>query len=99
MTVHSLLAPFDALVLQHQEQFAPPLEQLRTTIGATLQQLQAQEQSSVAAQIQALSDVQAGKPVPEASQLATDARVLMGSVELDQFIAEVQLFPGERVTF
>jgi len=88
MTVHSLLAPFDALVLQHQEQFTPPLEQLRTTVETTLQQLHAQEQSLVAAQMQALSDVR--------SQLATDARVLMGSIELDRFIVEVQRSPAPQ---
>lgn len=85
MTTHSLLAPFDALVLQHQALFKRRREQLRTTIETTLQQLQAQEQPLVAAQIQVLSDVR--------SHLATDARVLMGSIELDRFIAEVQALP------
>ncbi|NEQ25094.1 MAG: hypothetical protein F6K28_39615 [Microcoleus sp. SIO2G3] len=82
MTTSHLLADYETLVQQHQAQFTPLLEQLQTSVNQTLQQLQQQERSIVAAQAQQLAQLQA--------QLATDARRLLGSIELQTFVAQVQ---------
>ncbi|MDX2239268.1 MAG: hypothetical protein NW224_01180 [Leptolyngbyaceae cyanobacterium bins.302] len=77
-----LLAQYESLVQQHQAQFNPTLTQLQVSVNETLHHLQQQEQSLVDAQTQQLAQLEA--------QLATDARPLLNSVELQSFIAEVQ---------
>lgn len=88
MTLTSLLAPYEALVQEHQAQFSPQLEQLRTSVTTTLHQLQPQEQALVAAQRQQLEQIH--------QQLATDARCLLDSVELPAFVTEVNTFPPRQ---
>lgn len=88
MTPLSLLAPYQALVQQHQDQFSLPLNQLHATVETTLHQLRQQEQPLVAAQIQALASLRA--------QLSTNARCLLGSAELTAFVTEVQTLPRVR---
>lgn len=82
MTTSHLLADYEALVQQHQAQFMPLLDELQTALNQTLQQLQQQERSIVAAQAQQLAQLQ--------TQLAIDARCLLRSIELQAFVAQVQ---------
>lgn len=82
MTLLHLLDEYEALVQQHREQFTPALSQLQASVNETLHQLQQQERPLVEAQAQQLTDLQ--------HQLATDARCLLNSVELQAFVAEVQ---------
>lgn len=77
-----LLAQYESLVQQHQAQFNPTLTQLQASVNETLHHLQQQEQTLVDAQAQQLEQLKA--------QLATNARPLLNSVELQSFIAEVQ---------
>lgn len=88
MTAIHLLADYESLVQQHQEQFTPELLRLQASVNETLHQLQQQEQSLVDAQAQQLTQLQ--------ERLATDARCLLNSVELQTFIAQVQTIPPSR---
>lgn len=88
MTAIHLLADYESLVQQHQEQFTPALLRLQTSVNETLHQLQQQEQALVDAQAQQLTQLQ--------ERLATDARCLLNSVELQTFIAQVQTIPPSR---
>jgi hypothetical protein len=81
-----LLGEYESLIQQHQEQFAPALNQLQASVDQMLHQLQQQEQSLVEAQAQQLAQLHA--------QLATDARCLLNSIELQTFIAQVQATPA-----
>lgn len=88
MTAIHLLADYESLVQQHQEQFTPELLRLQASVNETLHQLQQQERSLVDAQAQQLTQLQ--------ERLATDARCLLNSVELQTFIAQVQTIPPSR---
>jgi len=78
----NLMAEYNSLVQQHQEQFAPALAQLQTFVEETLDQLREQEQALVDAQDQELAQIR--------TRLATDARFLLDSAELQAFVAKVQ---------
>ncbi|MBV9387566.1 MAG: hypothetical protein JOZ78_14195 [Chroococcidiopsidaceae cyanobacterium CP_BM_ER_R8_30] len=86
MTLLHLLAEYEALVQQHREQFTPTLTQLQASVNETLHQIRQQERSLVDAQVQQLAQLQ--------GQLATNARCLLNSVELQAFVAEVQATPA-----
>lgn len=88
MTPLHLLSDYESLVQQHREQFTPALEKLQASVNETLHQLQQQERSLVSAQAQELVQLQ--------EQLATDARCLLNSVELQAFVAQVQTIPPRR---
>ena len=88
MTPIHLLADYESLVQQHQEQFTPTLLRLQASVNETLHQLQQQERALVDAQTQQLVQLQ--------ERLATDARCLLNSVELQTFIAQVQTIPPSR---
>lgn len=88
MTPLHLLADYESLVQQHREQFTPALERLQASVNETLHQLQQQERSLVDAQAQHLVQLQ--------ERLATDARCLLNSVELQAFVAQVQTIPPRR---
>ncbi len=88
MTPLHLLADYESLVQQHREQFTPALLRLQASVNETLHQLQQQERSLVDAQAQQLAQLQ--------EQLATDARCLLNSVELQAFVAQVQTIPPRR---
>jgi hypothetical protein len=75
-------------VQQHREQFTPALLRLQASVNETLDQLQQQERSLVEAQTQQLVQLQ--------ERLATDARCLLNSVELQAFVAQVQTIPPRR---
>ncbi|MGG6270680.1 hypothetical protein ACQ4M3_38840 [Leptolyngbya sp. AN03gr2] len=85
MTPTALLAPYKALVQDHQAQFNGRIKQLHTIVTQTLSELQQQEQPFVTAQAQFLEQL--------CTQLAIDARCLLNSVELTDFVAEVNTFP------
>jgi hypothetical protein len=85
MTPLHLLADYESLVQQHREQFIPALEKLQASVNETLHQLQQQER--------ALVDAQARQLVQLQERLATDARCLLNSVELQAFVAQVQTSP------
>ncbi len=85
MSALPLLAEYNSLVQQHQEQFNPTIAQLQVSVDEMLHQLRQQEQALVAAQAQQLELLQA--------QLGTDARCLLNSAELQAFVAEVQAIP------
>jgi hypothetical protein len=82
-----LLGEYEALTQQHQEQFMSTLAHLQASVSETLNQLRQQERSLVEAQVQELKQLQA--------QLATNARCLLNSVELQAFVAEVQAIPAQ----
>jgi hypothetical protein len=88
MTPIHLLADYESLVQQHREEFTPALLRLQTSVNETLHQLQQQERSLVDAQTQQLVQLQ--------ERLATDARCLLNSVELQAFVAQVQTIPQRR---
>lgn len=88
MTPLHLLADYESLVQQHREQFTPALLRLQASVNETLHQLQQQERSLVDAQTQQLVQLQ--------ERLATDARCLLNSVELQAFVAQVQTIPPRR---
>ena len=88
MTPLHLLADYESLVQQHREQFTPELLRLQVSVNETLHQLQQQERSLVDAQTQQLVQIQ--------ERLATDARCLLNSVELQAFVAQVQTIPPRR---
>ena len=88
MTPLHLLADYESLVQQHREQFTSALLRLQASVNETLHQLQQQERSLVDAQTQQLVQLQ--------ERLATDARCLLNSVELQAFVAQVQTIPPRR---
>lgn len=81
-----LLGEYESLMQKHQEQFAPALTQLQELVDQMVHQLRQQERPLVEAQVQQLAQLQA--------QLATDARCLLNSVELQTFIAQLQAMPA-----
>jgi hypothetical protein len=81
-----LLDEYESLIQQHRSQFAPALTELQASVTQTLHHLRQQERSLVTAQAQQLAQLQA--------QLATDARCLLNSTELQTFTAEVQAIPA-----
>jgi hypothetical protein len=76
-----LLGEYESLTRQHQEQFAPALTQLQASVDQMLHQLRRQEQSLVEAQAKQLAQLH--------TQLATDTRCLLNSIELQSFISQV----------
>lgn len=88
MTQTALLASYEALVQNHQAQFNGRIEQLHRTVNQMVSQLQQQEQPFVMAQAQFLEQLRA--------QLAIDTRCLLDSIELRDFIAEVNTFPPRQ---
>lgn len=80
-----LLADYKLLSQRHREQFTPILNQLETSVHETLNQLRQQEQALVDAQAKQLAQLHA--------KLATDARILLDSAELQAFVTEVQAVP------
>ena len=79
------LAEYESLVRQHQEQFSPALAQLQVSVDEALDHLRQQERSLVEAQAQQLAQLQA--------QLATNARCLLSSRELQAFMTEIRAIP------
>lgn len=81
-----LLGEYKSLTRRHHEQFAPALTQLQASVDQMLHQLRQQEQSLVEAQAQQLAQLH--------TQMATDARCLLNSIELQTFIPQVQATPA-----
>jgi hypothetical protein len=77
----TVLDRYQQLVCQHSEQFSAPLQQLRQYLDRELEQLRQQEAALVQSQVAALQELH--------DQIATDAKFLLASDGLQEFVTSL----------